>query len=108
MAVQPLERAPEGAALQTAAHHAADLVAGDEPGVLQDAQMLDEAGERHAERRGQLADRTLALPQLREDGAPRRVGERAEHGVEAGGVIVNHLVHFTRRDRRRQAGHQSG
>ena len=85
MAVQPLERAPEGAALQTAAHHAADLVAGDEPGVLQDAQMLDEAGERHAEWLGQLADRLLAAAEPGQHRAPRGIGERAEHGVELRG-----------------------
>ena len=103
MAVEPLERALERAALQTATHHAADLVARDEAGILQDAQMLDKTRERHPERLGQRADRMLAVAELRQHGAPRRIGERAEYGIETGGVIVNHLVHFTRKIFRRQA-----
>lgn len=47
--------------------------------------MLDEAGERHPEWLGQRADRLLAAAELGQHGAPRRVGERAEHGIELRG-----------------------
>ena len=96
MAVEPLERALERAALQTATHDAADLVARDEPGILQDAQMLDKTRQRHPERLGQLADRMLAVAELRQHGAPRRIGERAEYGVETAGCYSEPLVHFMR------------
>lgn len=82
--IQPLERALQRASLQLAAHHAANLLPCDEPRILEDREMLDEAGERHPERLGQRADRTLAVTEPREHGAPGRVGQRAEHGVETG------------------------
>jgi hypothetical protein len=96
MAVQPLERALECAALQPAVHDTADLVALDESRFFEDVQVLDESGQRHAERIGKIADRALAVTQPREHRAPCRVGKRAEDRIEAAAVIVNHLVHFIR------------
>lgn len=46
--------------------------------ALQHAQVLGDAGERHVELRGEFADRPLAAREVHENGAPRRIGERAE------------------------------
>ena len=54
--------------------------------------MLGDGGQRHGEGRGQRAERSLALHQPREDGAPRRVGEGGEGRIEGIGLILNHMV----------------
>jgi hypothetical protein len=92
--LEPFERRFEGARLQAAVHHPSGFVALDEPRVLEDVEMLDEARQRHAEGLRQLADRMISLAQPGEHRAARRIGQRAEQGVKpAGGSgIVNHLV----------------
>ena len=61
-------------------------------GFLQDLEVLRDGGERHVERLREVRDPGLSQREPREDGAPRRIGERAERPVHAGGRIVNHLV----------------
>ena len=85
MAVEPLERALECAALQPAADYAADFLSCDEARVFEDAQMLDEPGERHPEGVGEIPYRVLALPQPGQHGAARRVSQGAKDGIETGG-----------------------
>jgi len=77
-------------------HHPPDLVTLDEARVLQDAEVLEEAGQRHVERFGQLAYRRVAFAQPDEHGAARRVGQRAEHRVESP-QMVNHKVNYAPR-----------
>ena len=84
MAFQPHNGTLQGTALKLTAHHAAGFFPLDEPGVLQDAQVLDEPGQRHAERLGELANRTLSAAEPRKHRAPRGIGERAEDCVEPG------------------------
>ena len=71
-------------------HDAAGLAPLDEAGLLEDAEVLDEARERHAERLGQRTDRALALAQAAQHGPTCRIRQRAEHGVEVLRRIVNH------------------
>ena len=52
--------------------------------VAEDADMLDDGGQRHGEGRGERAQRSLALHQPRQNGAPRRIGEGGESRVKAG------------------------
>ena len=59
---------------------------------MQNAQMLDESRQRHAERLGELADRAVAEPEPREHGTPSGIGERTEDRVEPLARIVNHKV----------------
>jgi hypothetical protein len=77
---------------ELAAHHAAFLVALDEPGVLEHAQVLHEPGQRHVVGRRELAYREIALAKRIEDAAPRRVRQGGEHGIERGALILNHQV----------------
>ena len=72
------------AALQAAVDDAAHLVAGDEAGDFKNVEMLDESGERHAERAGQCADGLLAVAQARQHRPARGVGQRAEDAIEVG------------------------
>jgi len=81
-----------GAGLQAAAPHAPSLRAREQPGALEDAKVLVHARERDTERPGELADGRFAYRQLRQDGAPRRVGEGREYRIELGSSMFNHMV----------------
>jgi hypothetical protein len=96
VALQPRERGLQCTAFELTAHHAAGLFSLDEPRILQNAQMLDESRQRHAERLGQLADRAVAVPELGEHGTPSGIGERTEDRVEPLARIVNHKVKCAR------------
>jgi len=63
----------------------------DEPRLFEDFQVLRDGGQRHVERIREVGDAGLAEREPREDGAPRRVGERREGAVERA-RIVNHPV----------------
>ena len=67
---------------QPAAMHASVLVAHDQAGAFEDAQMLRDGRKRHVVRRGQIADGSLAKSELRQDAAACGVGKRAEGSVE--------------------------
>jgi hypothetical protein len=71
----------------------ADLGGLHQTGVLQHPDVLLHAGQRHAGRLGQLADRLRPVAQALEDGAAGGVGQGGEHPVER--VLLNHVVHHT-------------
>src|SRR5262245_12205171 len=73
--LQGLWREPARAALLVA-------TAGDEPGPLQDLEVLGDGGLAHLERGRQFGDRRVAGRQAGEDRAPGRIGEREERRVE--------------------------
>lgn len=55
--------------------------------------MFDDGGERNSEGRRNLGDgKLVGVGQPIDDGAARRIGERAEGKVEGFAVIVNHMV----------------
>ena len=68
----------------------------DQPGALEDREMLHEARERHRRVLGERPDRGRAARKPLDDGAAGRVGKRREDAVEvrraSGGLIVNHMV----------------
>jgi hypothetical protein len=82
IALQPIERTLYCPALELTVHDAAGLFPLDEASVFQNGEMLDDSRQRHADRRGELADRALAVPEPYQYRAPRGIGERAEYGVE--------------------------
>src|SRR5262249_29566913 len=61
VARDPVVGGAQAGAAQAAARHAAVPAAVDEAGGLEDAQVLGDRGQRHGERRRQLADAVLAL-----------------------------------------------
>lgn len=95
--IQPRERALERAPLEPATDHAADLATFDESRFFEDAEMLDEAGQRHRKGIGQCADRAFSVAQPRQHRTPRGIGERGKDGVQMRLSILNHLVHFNAR-----------
>src|SRR5262249_34434659 len=78
---------------EPAGPHAPDLLRGDEPGLLQNPDVLPHAREGHAEPLGQLRDRSVATADLLQNAASGDVGERGERGIQAR-QILNHMVQY--------------
>jgi len=72
----PVGGGREGLWIEAAVVNAPIAAALHEPGLFQDFQMLRYPGQRHVERLREVRDTCLAEREPREDGAPRRVGER--------------------------------
>jgi hypothetical protein len=68
---------------ESASVHASVLVAHDQAGAFEDAQMFRDGGKGHVVRRGEIADGRFTESELREDAAARGVGEGAKGGVES-------------------------
>src|SRR5262245_2112142 len=87
----------QSARTDPASPHAPDLLRGDEPGLLQDADVLLHAREGHAELPGKIRNRSVGTPELLQDAASGGVRERGERGIEAGPGILNHSVQYIAR-----------
>src|SRR4026208_791326 len=86
----------QSAPAELAGPHAPDLLRGDEPRLLQDADVFLHARQRHVELLGEVRDRSVGTPELLQNAASGGVRERGERGVEAGPGILNHVVQYTR------------
>ena len=83
---------PHGTGDEAAAAHPAVALPHDEPGSLEDAQVLGNGGEGHLKRLGEGAHGGIPRGESRQDRPPGRVGERGERRIEGGRRIVNHVV----------------
>src|ERR1700761_562951 len=84
----------QSAQAELAGPHAPDLLRGDEPRLLQDADMLLHAREGHAEFLGKLRDRSVCTPELLQNATSSGVRERGERGIETGPGILNHMAQY--------------
>src|SRR5262249_42892991 len=87
----------EAARADLAGPHAPDFLRGDEPGLLQDADVLLHAREGHLELLGKVRNRRVGTPELLENAASRGVRERGERGIETTFLILNHSVQYNAR-----------
>src|SRR5436190_24272810 len=94
VAFDPCRLCLESARAVLAGPHAPDLLRGDEPGSLQDADVFLHAREGHVELLGKVRDRSVCTPELLQDAASGGVRERGERGIEAGFHILNHMVQY--------------
>src|ERR1700683_29406 len=92
--VDPCRLFLQSAQAELAGPHAPDFLRGDEPRLLQDADMLLHAREGHVELLGKLRDRSVCAPELLTTAASGGVRERGERGVEAGAGKLNHVVQY--------------
>src|ERR1044071_3550760 len=81
---------------ELAGPHAPDLLRGDEPGLLQDADVLLHAREGHVEPLGKVRDRSVGTSELLQNAAARGIRECGERVIESG-RILNHAVQYTRK-----------
>src|SRR6202040_4488476 len=79
---------------ELAGPHAPDLLRGDEPRLLQDADMLLHAREGHVELLGKVRDRSVCTRELLQNAASGGVRERGERSIEAGLERPNHMVQY--------------
>src|SRR4030095_13557881 len=79
----------QSAQAELAGPHAPDLLRGDEPRLLQDADMLLHAGQGHVDLLGKVRDRSVCTPELLQNAASGGVRERGERGIAAGPGILN-------------------
>src|ERR1700732_2770122 len=94
VSLEPRRLFLQSARAQLARPHAPDLLRGDEPRLLQDADMLLHAREGHAEFLGKFRDRSVCTPELLQNAASGDVRERGERGIEVGPSILNHMVQY--------------
>src|SRR5918995_1263844 len=80
---------------ELAGAHAPDLLRGDEPRLLQDADVLLDARQGHVELLGEVRNRSVCSPEVLQNAASGGVGECGERRIEAGLVILNHMVQYT-------------
>src|SRR4029079_4655483 len=85
----------QSARAELAGPHAPDLLRGDEPGLLQDANVLLHARKGHVELLGKVRDRSVGTSQLLQDAASGGIGERGERGIEEGSDILNPQVRYS-------------
>src|SRR6185369_13809440 len=84
----------QSARAQLARPHASDLLRGNEPRLLQNADVLLDARERHVELLGKVRDRGVGSSELLQNPAPRGVRERGERSIKPGRHILNHMVQY--------------
>src|ERR1700757_4100571 len=84
----------QSARAELAGPHAADLLRGHEPGLLQDADVLLHAREGHAEPLGKVRNRSVGTSELLQHAASGGIRERGERGIEVGPRILNHSVQY--------------
>src|SRR5215217_7922572 len=92
MPLDPCRLFIHSAQAELACPHPPDLLGGDEPRLLQDADVLLHAGQGHMEVVGKGRDRRVRTPDLLKDPASGGVRERGERGIESAARILNHLV----------------
>src|SRR5262245_15347537 len=92
--VEPCRLFLQSARAELAGPHAPDLLRGDEPGLLQDPDVLLHAREGHVELLGKVRDRSVGTSELLQNTASGGIRERGERVIEAGLRILNHTVQY--------------
>src|SRR6185436_14715969 len=87
----------QSAQAEPAGPHAPDLRRGDEPRLLQDADVLLHARQGHVELVRQVRGRSVRTAELLKHAAPCGVGERGERSIKAGLMILTHVVQYITR-----------
>src|SRR5689334_23557950 len=92
--LEPCRLFLQSARAQLARPHAPDLLRGDEPHLLQNADVLLHARERHLELLGKVRDRSVGSAELLQNATSSGVRERGERSIKSGRQILNHMVQY--------------
>src|SRR5450432_4401193 len=84
----------QSAHAELAGPHAPDLLRGDEPRLLQNADVLFHPREGHVELLGKVGDGGVYTPEVLQNAASGGVRERGERSIEAALDILNHMVQY--------------
>lgn len=96
VAFDPFRGGPHGLRNDGAAPQPSVLRAREEPGILQNPEVLRDGGERDVERPGQLGHRGFSPRQSRQNAPPGGIRQGGKGGIQCGVVIVNHVVKYCR------------
>src|SRR5439155_20019448 len=91
---EPHRPFPQSARARLPRPHAPDLLRRDGARLLQNADVLLHARERHVERLGKVRDRSVGSSELLQNATPRGVRERGERSIKSGRHILNHMVQY--------------
>jgi hypothetical protein len=93
VAIEPFKRVAHRLGVEPAGDGASGFRACQEPRIGQHVEMLHHRGQRHRERRGELADRQIGRGRKpHHQRAPSRVRQCGESAVEGGIQKLNHVV----------------
>src|SRR4029450_7290255 len=84
----------QSAQAELAGPNAPDLLRGDEPRLLQDADVLLHARQGHVELVGKVRDRSVCTPELLQNTASGGVREHGKRGIKSAARILNHTVQY--------------
>ncbi len=82
MRVDPFGFCLEAPLAERANPYPSDLLCSDKPRLLEDLDVLFDAGQRHLERLSETGDRSVGSAKLIDDPAPCRVGQRRKREVK--------------------------
>src|SRR5688572_8609834 len=94
----------EPAGTQPAGSHPPHLLGDHEARMLQHADVLLHAGQRHSERVRELGDRGVLPREPLEHATPGRIGQCGKGRVDLLRIILNHMVQYRPNARARQEG----
>src|SRR5215468_3334849 len=94
VSLEPRRLFLQSARAELAGPHAPDLLSADEPGLLQDADVLLHAREGHVELLGKVRDRSVGTSELLQNAASGGIRERGERVIQASPQILNHSVQY--------------
>ena len=94
MGFEPLGFRLEAARTKPAGSHPSDLVGDDQPGPLQNLNVLLHAGQRHLEPVGETGDRGVGQTKLIDDPTAGRIRQRRKRTIDRKIDILNHVVQF--------------
>ena len=93
---EPFRAGMQRARIEPTGMHPALHLALDQPGAFEHLDVLRGPGQRDLERGSEFADGARLRSQLAQHRAAGRIGQRAEYGVEAFWILLNHMVEYKR------------
>jgi hypothetical protein len=101
LSAKPALRCPQGVGLELAGAYSARLGRCDQPGCLENSEVLNDSRQRHGQRLGELAHRRRSANQALDDGSPAGIRQGLEDPIEI--QTVNHVPKYSTATQNSQA-----